>query len=97
MIINELVSNSLKHGFSDGQKGEIKISLHLKDQDEYELKISDNGNHFPEDLEFRNTETLGLRLVTSIVENQLDGKIELNKSEGTSFRITFKEIEQNED
>ncbi len=94
LVINELVSNSLKHGFPDSKEGEIKISLHLKDQDEYELKVSDNGINFPKDLDYRNSETLGLRLVTSIVEHQLEGKIELNKSEGTGFRVTFKEVKQ---
>jgi two-component sensor histidine kinase len=46
----------------------------------------------PEEMDFRNTESLGLRLVTSLSENQLQGKIELDRTEGTEFRIRFREV-----
>jgi len=88
LIINELVSNSLKHAFPEGKEGEIKIALHLIDEDEFELAVSDNGIGIPEDLDFRNTGSLGLQLVTALVK-QLDGEIELNRTEGTEFRIKF--------
>lgn len=53
--------------------------------------VSDDGIGIPEDLDFRNTESLGLQLVTGLAEDQLQGKIELNRAEGTEFRIKFKE------
>ena len=55
-----------------------------------ELIVSDNGVGIPEDVDFRKTESLGLRLVTILVENQLNGKIDLDRSNGTEFKIKFK-------
>ena len=90
LIINEIISNSLKYAFDD-DRGEIKISLKKYDE-EMVLKISDNGKGFPKDFDFRSTETLGLQLVNSLVQ-QLDGKIELDNTKGVGFRITFRELE----
>ncbi|MBU7044938.1 MAG: PAS domain S-box protein, partial [Theionarchaea archaeon] len=87
LIINELVSNSLKHAFPDG-KGEIRIALYPVN-DSIELVISDNGVGIPEDIDFKTTETLGLRLVTILVEDQLNGEISLIRNKGTEFRIRF--------
>ncbi|MBU7025862.1 MAG: PAS domain-containing protein [Theionarchaea archaeon] len=89
LIINELVSNSLKHAFPD-RKGKIAVILHSVDGI-IELTVSDNGVGIPEDIDFKNTETLGLRLVTILAEDQLNGKVNLIKSKGTTFHITFKE------
>jgi PAS domain S-box-containing protein len=91
LIINELVTNSLKYAFSDGREGEIKITLRTTDGDMIELKVSDNGIGIPENLDFRKTESLGLHLVTVLVENQLHGEINLNRSAGTEFQIKFRE------
>ncbi len=91
LIISELVSNSLKHAFPSGRKGELKVSLRLQD-DEYHLSISDDGVGFPEDLDYKNTESLGLQLVNSLV-GQIDGNIQLDKSKGTEFKINFKALE----
>ncbi len=87
LIINELISNSLKYAFPDGRKGEIKIDLYTEGEKSI-LKISDNGIGLPEGVNFKNTETLGLRLVNILV-NQIDGKMELNNTNGTSFKIEF--------
>ncbi|MBC7185646.1 MAG: PAS domain S-box protein [Calditrichaeota bacterium] len=92
LIINELVSNCLKHAFPDGRSGEVQVSL-LPKNGMYELRVKDNGVGFPKDLDFRNTDSLGLQLVTTLTE-QLDGTIELNcNGEGTEFRILFKRDE----
>ncbi|MGB9978104.1 histidine kinase dimerization/phosphoacceptor domain -containing protein [Methanobacterium sp.] len=92
LILSELVSNSLKYAFPDDNGGEILISVNSYN-DEFELIISDNGIGFPENLDFKDlNKSLGLRLVNSLVE-QLDGSIELDKSEGTKFIIKFKELE----
>jgi two-component sensor histidine kinase/HAMP domain-containing protein len=90
LIINELVSNSLKHAFPQEREGEIRITLRSINGDEIELTVSDNGVGIPEDLDLRNTESLGLHLVTILSEDQLDGKIELNRTGGTKFHIQFK-------
>jgi two-component sensor histidine kinase/CheY-like chemotaxis protein len=95
LIINELVSNSLKHAFPNGKKGEISIALHSDTDNKFALIVSDNGVGFPKDLDFRKTETLGLQLVTTLVK-QLRGTIELDRSGGTEFKITFTGLKHKE-
>ena len=89
LIINELVSNSLKHAFPKGKKGEIKVAMRPIGENEAELVVSDNGIGTPESLDFRNPESLGLRLVTILAE-QVGGQIELDRTEGTKFQIKFR-------
>lgn len=88
LIINELVSNSLKHAFPGKRKGEIKIEIRSLNGT-IELIVSDNGVGLPEDIDFRTTDTLGLHLVTILAEDQLNGKINLTREGGTTFTITF--------
>ena len=86
--MNELVSNSLKHGFPKGKKGEIKVAMRPIGENEVELVVSDNGIGMPESLDFGNPESLGFQLVTILAE-QLEGQIELDRTEGTKVRIRF--------
>ena len=88
LIINELVSNSLKHAFPLNKKGEIFISLDKDDNNKYTLILKDNGIGFPPNVDFRKTESLGLQLVTTLTE-QLGGTIELHKNGYTEFIIAF--------
>ena len=88
MIINELVSNSLKHAFPADRHGEISIAFRPDDDSQYRLTVSDNGVGFPDGLDFRNTKSLGLRLVNALTA-QLNGTIEVDRSGGTAFKITF--------
>lgn len=90
LIINELVSNSLKHAFPDGKKGEVKVSL-KKMADKYILIISDDGIGFPRDLDYKNTDSLGLQLVNNLVK-QINGTISMDTNHGTTFRIIFEEL-----
>ena len=90
LIITELVSNSLKYAFPNQSGGELKVSLKIKD-DHYEMSISDNGVGIPENIDFFNTDSLGLQLVNSLTD-QIDGEIEHDRSNGTKFTITFKEL-----
>jgi two-component sensor histidine kinase len=87
LIINELVSNALKHAFPDGRNGKIRISLRAK-RDGFALEVTDNGVGFPDDKDFLNSESLGMQLVALLVE-QIQGRIELDRRKGTTFRITF--------
>ncbi|CAG1000852.1 putative sensor histidine kinase pdtaS [Methanosarcinales archaeon] len=93
LIINELITNSLKHAFPDRRNGEIKIVLtNINGHEyEYELIVSDNGIGLPEDIDFRKTETLGLHLVSMLAEDQLSGTIDLYQNNGTEFKIRFKD------
>lgn len=90
LIINELVSNSLKYAFPDEKKGEIKIGFGTTDENNLELVISDNGIGIPDDIDFRTAESLGLHLVTMLAEDQLDGEISLDRTGGTEFKIHFR-------
>jgi two-component sensor histidine kinase len=96
LIINELVTNSLKYAFPEGREGTIHISIRRNAEERIELVISDNGIGIPDDLDFRNTRTLGLQLVTTLSEHQLQGSIELDRTEGTEFSIKFSEIKNKE-
>lgn len=88
LIVNELVSNSLKYAFVDGRQGHISIELHSVDNGRYELKVGDNGVGIPEGLDIGHTESLGLRLVSTLVE-QIEGTMDLDRNAGTVFTITF--------
>ena len=87
----KIISNSLKYAFPHERKGKIYVSLKSV-EDKYQLIISDNGIGLPEKIDFTNTESLGLRLVKSLTE-QIDGEITINRSNGTEYKITFKELE----
>ena len=89
LVINELVSNALKHAFPDRREGEIKISLRSFDENQIRLVVSDDGIGVPEDVTTRQAGSLGLHLVTILVEDQLHGEMELDRANGTEFRITF--------
>jgi two-component sensor histidine kinase len=87
LIVNELLTNALKHAFPNGRQGEVSVSLSPGDGT-ITLAVADNGIGFPENIDFRNTESLGFQLVTALVE-QLGGTIELARDKGTTFAISF--------
>jgi two-component sensor histidine kinase len=87
LIVNELVSNSLKYAFPDERKGEIRVALRSLNKKNIELVVSDNGIGIPDDFDVRKAESLGLHLVTILAEDQLDGEIKLSRDHGTEFRI----------
>lgn len=90
LIINELITNSIKYAFPEDRKGMIYINSRLLNDKQVEIVIGDNGIGIPEDLDLRNTRTLGLHLVTTLVENQLHGKIDLYTNKGSEFGIQFR-------
>ncbi|MTK63577.1 MAG: response regulator [Methanobacterium sp.] len=94
LIINELVSNSLKHGFSDLDTGEVNVKLHRIQEGKFSLFISDTGKPFPEDISLVNNETLGLELIKNLV-NQLDAQLKFDRGK-KEFNIIFKELEYKE-
>jgi PAS domain S-box-containing protein len=91
LIINELISNSLKHAFKDGRKGVITIAMTETGPHDYTMIISDNGPGFPKDIDFKKTTSLGLQLVNNLVL-QLEGDISLDCSGGSSFTMHLKTI-----
>ena len=88
LIINELVSNSLKYAFAPQNDGEILVELCRRNSASLVLKVEDNGRGLPPEVDFRETESLGLQLVCMLVE-QLEGEIELDSANGARFQIIF--------
>ncbi len=96
LIVNELVSNSLKHAFPEGRGGEVAVELRRVPEDGYLLLVRDDGIGFPEGLDIRKTETLGMQVVTTLV-SQIDGRLEFekaNRSGGTAFTLQFNDLPQ---
>lgn len=89
LIINELMTNSIKYAFPQ-LEGTITITLKYLDG-EMELTFSDDGIGLPEDFDLEKTEALGLKIVHSLID-QIDGKIEINNTNGTEFKLKFKEL-----
>jgi PAS domain S-box-containing protein len=87
LILNELMTNALKHGFSNGQTGEITVILkshHLA----IHLIVENDGNSLPESFELQKIRSMGLRLVNALV-SQLHGQFEVEKTAKTRFKVTF--------
>ncbi|HET8685449.1 MAG TPA: histidine kinase dimerization/phosphoacceptor domain -containing protein, partial [Methanosarcina sp.] len=104
IIVNELVSNSLKHAFPGKNRGEIRIKLHREKNGKHKkeddratsfiLIVSDNGIGIPENLNIEDVDSLGMQLITTLVD-QLDGELELKRNNGTEFSIKFTVTEKN--
>jgi PAS domain S-box-containing protein len=90
LIINELLSNALKHAFPGDRLGEIGINF-TRDQSEYILTIADNGVGLPSELDFKKSNSLGLQLVDTLT-NQLMGTMNLDRANGSTFTLRFTEI-----
>lgn len=89
LIINDLISNSMKHAFPGRASGRIAITLkRILKRGEYSLVVSDNGIGLPENINVKTAKTTGLRLVNAFVKT-LRGKLQINRTGGTKFIITF--------
>ena len=89
MILNELISNALKHAFPGDRQGELQIIIYETKNTEVEIIVCDNGVSLPNDVDIHQPRTVGLYLVNGLVKNQLDGQIEVRRGAGTEFRIKF--------
>lgn len=90
LIINELLSNSVKHAFPRKQRGEICVRVGTNEQYQISIVVSDNGVGFQPDFDFEKTDTLGLQLVRTLVK-QLSGHINIHSNGGARFEISFSE------
>lgn len=89
LIVNELVSNALKHAFPAGREGVIRIGM-VTDQRRHKLTVIDDGVGLPAEIDFHHSKNLGLRLVNAWVE-QLGGRLELLRNRGVEVTIAFSE------
>ena len=89
LIINELISNSLKYAFPDAVSGEISISLYKNKNHDIEIIIRDNGIGLADNIGWNTISSLGLSLVYDLVTEQLEGSITIERNQGTIFNIQF--------
>ncbi len=90
LIVNELVSNALKHAFPRGRRGIVRISLH-QSGGRCAITIQDNGVGLPPRIEIHQARSLGLQLIDALI-TQLDGTIETDRRRGTAFTVTFPNV-----
>src|SRR6056297_3968748 len=89
LIINEIATNAIKYGFNDNEEPVFSIKMKRnKENNEYELTLSNTGNPFPDEVDIENANTLGLRLVDALIA-QIDGTLELQKKPNPVFTIRF--------
>lgn len=91
LIVNELVSNSLKHAFPQEKTGIIQVCCYQNEGKRIYLKIKDNGIGFPQNRDFRNTNSMGFQVVCTLIR-QLKGCIEIDRTGGTTFDLNFTEL-----
>lgn len=89
LIVNELISNALKYAFPDDRTGVIQIYLPPPTHHQVELVIRDNGIGLPETVDWEYVQSLGLSLVHDLVVEQLEGKLTVERQNGTTFKIQF--------
>lgn len=88
LILNELISNSLKHAFPEGREGKIWVTLQTTNSGQIRMSVGDNGVGFPAAFDFRSTSTLGLQLVNTLV-GQLNGLMEIERAPASLISIIF--------
>jgi PAS domain S-box-containing protein len=88
LLVNELLSNALKHAFPDGRAGEVSIAMHPAEGGGYSLSFADNGIGFPAGMGDRKPDSLGITLINSLVK-QLGGTMTVSTTGGTKYEITF--------
>ncbi len=89
LILNELVSNSIKYAYEEDEHGIIEVGFRRLSEGNFQLRVKDNGKGIPDEFSADTFRTMGLRIVNLLTERQLGGSIEIRKEGGTEFIITF--------
>lgn len=95
LVINEIITNALKHAFPDNMKGKIQITMRAVDINNIELSIGDNGIGLPDDFNPVLSKSLGMQINNSIIKQQLKGTIDISKDNGTRYTIRLPRDEHN--
>lgn len=89
LLVNELISNCFKHGFTDGRGGEVRVALHyIEGANQIQVQVSDTGCGLPADFEERRDDSLGMQLATDLA-GQLGGRLIIGEGPGAKFGVTF--------
>jgi two-component sensor histidine kinase len=88
LILNELITNALKHAFPDSRRGTVRVKLRRVDDRAILLSVADDGVGLSESFEIEKSDSLGMQLVSTLIE-QLDGRLEISGAGGTTFSVTF--------
>lgn len=89
LVLNEVIANALKHAFTGRESGQIDISIRQTDDDRVIISVKDNGIGIPEEVDLEKANTLGLKLIRKLTQQQLKGKIQIIRQGGTEIRIEF--------
>lgn len=92
LIINELLTNAVKHAFPGNEKGEVRVEFGLDTQENNVLIVKDNGTGLSDEINFKESKTMGFQLVNTLV-NQLNGSVILSRDKGTTFQVIWSESE----
>ena len=93
LLINEIVTNSIKHGFNENKKGEIYINMKEDEDDYLHLEISDNGDGLPDGIDYKKPESTGMELIRIMIL-QLSAKVELIKENGVAYKLKFRKLKK---
>lgn len=91
LVVNELITNAFKYAFPPDQAGVLSLKLHRLDQNHIELIIADNGIGLPPDFDVIHLDSMGLNLAIALVQDQLDGQISFESSNGLTWRVVLRD------
>jgi PAS domain S-box-containing protein len=89
LVLNEVISNIFKHAFKEGQRGTVEISVQNSTNSKIHIRIKDDGVGIPEDIDIHETHSIGLSLIRTLVQDQLEGTVRINRNNGTEFIMEF--------
>jgi two-component sensor histidine kinase len=87
LLVNELITNALKHAFPGDGKGTVRVALSAEDE-RIRLSVKDDGVGLPDTFDIRASKTMGVQLISTLVD-QLDASLEVERRPGATFRVTF--------
>jgi len=90
MLVNEIITNVLKHAFPGKKKGNLSVKLYKDEKRKIHLIFNDNGIGIPEEIDIENPSTLGMQLIRDLTQ-QLDGEIQIKSNGGTQIKVIFPE------
>ncbi len=92
LVLNELITNSLKHAFPEEQRGKITIGISRRQSGIIEIVFSDNGTGFSDEINFENKETFGLKIIKGLIEQQMNGTVRFESKYGLTCYMEISDI-----